>query len=185
MKRITSLFVLVFFGFTLTACVESVSDDEETSRGTFSTSQSEQEAADKLIRDFIDFNGDVTFIDGFTVRNSAVSSSLHLGVYEIEEEPLVADEWALSLQESPARKHGLKYNTKDEGETVFDTSELIEASEFIKAVEQKAVHVAVKVNYNTAEDNYWVYLAIPKEMITAKDDDQIRKLFAQQRYYKK
>lgn len=190
-KHLFSLLILSLT-LTLTACVESVSNENETLYGRFSTSQLEQETADKLIRQAVEFNetsyGKAKFLDGYSVLNSNAGAYLYVGVYKYEEpgvSGVALQDWARALQESnksgwtfvttKSDKYGNQGSYGDNGETIYDTSEAFSVSG------KKDPSAAVKVEYKLTEGTYWVYLALPSSMIKASVDEEIVDLFSKHR----
>src|SRR5690554_4600130 len=183
-KHLSTL-LLLSMTLLLTACQDSVSTENETLYGRFSTSQLEQETADKLIRQAVEFNetnyGKAKFLDGYSVLNSNAGTYLYVGVYKYEEpgvSGVALQDWARALQES--NKSGWTFvTTKSDkygnqgsyGETIYDTSEAFSVSG------KKDPSAAVKVEYKLTEGTYWVYLAFPSSMIKASVDEEIVDLF--------
>lgn len=187
-----STVLLLSLTLLLVACVDSISSENETIYGTFSASKLERDTADSLIRDVVEFDEDslskAQFVDGYSVLNSSAGSSLYLGIYKYEK-PVAGftqTKWAQTLQES--NKGGWTFITgKSDGfgneaeygnyeETQYDTSDAFSVNG------QKNSTAAVLVEY--INGTYWVYLAMPKEMIKAIDDGQIVELFNKHRYSK-
>ena|SRR5690554_346559 len=187
-----STLLLLSMTLLLTACQDSVSTENETMFGRFSTSKLEQEAADSLIRKVVEFDekslSKAQFIDGYSVLNSSAGSSLYLGIYKYEK-PVAGSsqkDWARILQESNKNDWSFITKKSDEsgkdgeygnyGETQYDTSDAFSVNG------QKKPTAAVLVEYKNGM--FWIYLAMPKEMIKATDDEQIVELFNKHRYSK-
>lgn len=187
-----STVLLLSMTLLLAACIGEVSNDEETIYGTFSTSKLERDTADSLIRKVVEFDENslskAQFVDGYSVLNSSAGSSLYLGIYKYEK-PVAGPsqkDWARTLQES--NKSGWAFitgksddfgNEAEYGnynETQYDTSDAFSVNG------QKNSTAAVLVE--NINGTYWVYLAMPKEMIKATDDEQIVELFNKHRYSK-
>lgn len=190
-KHLTTL-LLLSMTLLLAACIGEVSNDEETIYGRFSTSKLEQEAADSLIRKVVEFDekslSKAQFIDGYSVLNSSAGSSLYLGIYKYEK-PVAGssqEDRARILQESNKNDWSFITKKSDEtgkggeygnyGETQYDTSDAFSVNG------QKKPTAAVLVEYKNGM--FWIYLAMPKEMIKATDDEQIVELFNKHRYSK-
>src|SRR5690554_6394332 len=165
-KQITTLLVLSLTLF-LTACVESVSDENETEFGTFSPSLANGNA-DNIIRDTINFResspNEVSFESGYTVVGS--EGTLYAGVYKLSNKMTLAPEcWAKTLQTMLNKSWPVsKDKSEAGGETIYDISEEFEG------VNQKKTYASVKVKYNDFDKTFWIYLAIPDWMINAADD---------------
>jgi|SRR5690554_634932 len=191
-KQITTLLVLSLTLF-LTACQDSVSNDEETIFGRFSVDPLEQKTADDLIRQAVEFDedslGKARFVDGYSVLNASAGSSLYLGIYKYESSinnsGIALQTWAQTLQDSNKYNWTFITQPKDElgngqygsyGETQYDTSNAFSIND------QKNSTAAVLVEYK--DGTFWVYLAMPMAMIKAKDDEQVIELFNKHRYSK-
>lgn len=183
MKNITRV-ALLCFSVALAGCISSVSDDEETMYGTFSTSQAEQTRADERIREVVDFKEDIndkaTFVSGYSVVNKGTSGTLYLGVYKQgHQSPNInVEERARRLQNSNKKNWTpLSDKSKDGEETIYDASDAFSGVE----VGQESPTVSVKVNYDQPDKAYWIYLAIPDEMMEASSSEKNKRMFLERR----
>lgn len=187
-----STVLLLSLTLLLVACVDSISSENETLYGRFSTSDLEQETADKLIREVVDFEytnyGEVSFIEGYSVLNTNTGASLYVGVYDFEKPELKdfqLERDAKALQDYSKKGWKRITDNKDEqgygknDETIYDASVSFSASN------QDTPYVAVKVEYNKYDRTFWIYYATPDEMIAAINSDQINQLFADYRSSKR
>src|SRR5690554_2152214 len=183
-KQITTLLVLSLTLF-LTACQDSVSNDDETIYGTFSVSEAEKTFADNNIREVVEFSeniyGDATFKGGYSVLNKSTTGVLYLGVYNQKNTSpnISTKERAKLLQNSNKKSWTVQTDKSDEGgATVY------EASDAFSEVNQQSPTVAVKVKYDETDKAYWIYLAIPEEMMEASDSEKIKRMFLERRNFK-
>src|SRR5690554_6414959 len=180
-----STLLLLSMTLLLGACIDKVSSDEETIYGTFSTSQAEKELANNNIREVVEFNesiyGDATFKGGYSVLNKSTSGVLYLGVYNQKNTSpnISTKERAKLLQNSNKKSWTVQTDKSDEGgATVY------EASDAFSEVNQQSPTVAVKVKYDETDKAYWIYLAIPEEMMEASDSEKIKRMFLERRNFK-
>jgi|SRR5690554_4545162 len=182
-KQITTLLVLSLTLF-LTACQDSVSNDDETIYGTFSVSEAEKKFADDYIREVVEFDestyGNATFKGGYSVLNKSTNGALYLGVYNQKNtSPNITTKMrAQELQNSNKQSWTeLMDKSDDGGATVY------EVSDAFSEVNQQNPTVAVKVTYDEIDKAYWIYLAFPEEMMEASDSEKIKRMFLERRNF--
>lgn len=178
MKRISYLFFIVFLGFTLTACIGEVSKENEAEFGTFAPSL-EGEEADNFIRGVVDFqkiasSTEVQFRYGYTVQSA--QSSLFAGVYEYINDKNATENMAKILQNELQDEQGWRLD-----QYKSDNDENITIYNIIDEISGKESTAAVKVESNSFDESYWIYIAIPHWVITDKDHPNVKKEFKKHR----
>jgi|SRR5690554_999877 len=176
-KQITTLLVLSLTLF-LTACQDSVSNDDETSYGTVFLSE-KGGRSDELVRETIEFNMPPEHVDfqaGYYVTGGAGSAGgqgdFYAASYKLlGKELLYPNEWAVELQKN-IRKNWVVTKDKSDsgGETIYKTDEFV-----VEGYEP--VYAAVKVEYVKQYQTYWVYIAFPATKIDAADDPKVNSRF--------
>ena len=178
-KQITTLLVLSLTLF-LTACQDSVSNDDETSYGTvFLSEKGGRFDSDEVVRETIEFNmqpENVDFQAGYYVTGGAGSAggqgTFYAASYKLlGKEPLDPNEWAVELQKNIIKTWVVTKDKSDSGgETIYETDEFV-----VEGYEP--VYAAVKVEYVKQYQTYWVYIAIPATKIGAADDPKVNSRF--------
>lgn len=173
-----STVLLLSLTLLLVACVDSISSENETIYGTFSASPYKQNLANEGIREVIEFNESdneaAEFIDGYSIINKGTSGTLYLGVYKqsFNRANNDAHSWAKLLQHSIKQGWNIAEDyIDDDGETVY------EATVPFSGANEEPLRVSVKVHYDTIDKAYWIYLAIPDEMMEASESEKIKRMF--------
>ncbi len=175
-KHLSTL-LLLSLTLLLTACVDEVSSENETIYGRFSAEEFAQDKVKSLVSETIDFERDshekAEFISGYTLQDNAGKGTLYVGVYKQSRKDisLPSEDWAKELQGFINRKDWYFEKYGENGESIFDSG--------FEVDREKASFVAVKVEYRAGE--YWVYLAIPREMFLFHNEKLIKDKFKEYR----